>query len=185
MLDIIMRIFLVFLLCFLIACEKAEETRPEEKPKRILKLTDFESLPGWGEDDFSGFAEAFNKSCHRFLKKPTEDHIPLIENAGTYGDLQKICLAFHEADDTPQALQKFFEAHFNPYLVMDRDNPIGLFTGYYEASLKGSWIKQPPYTIPLHARPDDLVMVNLGEFRDELKGQRIAGRVIHGNLKTY
>ena len=30
-----------------------------------------------------------------------------------------------------------------------------------------------------------LVMVNLGEFRDELKGERIAGRVRDGRLKPY
>ena len=41
------------------------------------------------------------------------------------------------------------------------------------------------YQVPLHARPDDLVMVNLGAFRDELKGQRIAGRVKDGRLHPY
>ncbi|MCD8497301.1 MAG: MltA domain-containing protein [Alphaproteobacteria bacterium] len=50
---------------------------------------------------------------------------------------------------------------------------------------KGSRHKHGPYQTPLYTRPDDLVMVNLGEFREELKGQRIAGRVIGGNLKPY
>ena len=64
-------------------------------------------------------------------------------------------------------------------------NSSGLFTGYYEASLKGSRTRQGPYQTPLRARPDDLVMVQLGEFRDALKGQRIAGRIIDGKLKPY
>ena len=41
------------------------------------------------------------------------------------------------------------------------------------------------YKTPLYQRPDDLVMVQLGDFRDHLKGERIAGRVIDGNLKPY
>jgi membrane-bound lytic murein transglycosylase A len=64
-------------------------------------------------------------------------------------------------------------------------NTKGLFTGYYESTLNGSRTKHGPYQHPLLARPDDLVMVDLGEFREELKGQRIAGRVIGGSLKPF
>lgn len=178
-----MRIFLVFLLCFLAAC--GEEEIPEVKPMRVLKPAGFDQLPGWGGDDFAGFVEAFEKSCARFQKKSPEDHLPLIDGAGTYGDMQKICFELEHAKRQSQDLKTFIETYFTPYKVYDRDNPIGLFTGYYEASLKGSWEKSDTYTIPLYARPDDLVMVNLGEFREDLKGQRIAGRVTAGNLKPY
>ncbi|MGH1399575.1 MAG: murein transglycosylase A, partial [Alphaproteobacteria bacterium] len=82
-------------------------------------------------------------------------------------------------------LQRYFEQNFTPYNVRSGSDPNGLFTGYYEASLKGSRTKTARYNIPLHTRPDDLVMVQLGEFREELKGQRIAGRVKGGNLKPY
>ncbi|MBU2089727.1 MAG: MltA domain-containing protein, partial [Alphaproteobacteria bacterium] len=54
-----------------------------------------------------------------------------------------------------------------------------------EAELSGSLTRTARHTVPLHRRPDDLVMVDLGQFRDELKGQRIAGRVIDGSLKPY
>src|SRR4030095_4102001 len=36
-----------------------------------------------------------------------------------------------------------------------------------------------------HARPDDLVSVELGAFREPLRGQRIAGRVENGRLVPY
>jgi membrane-bound lytic murein transglycosylase A len=39
--------------------------------------------------------------------------------------------------------------------------------------------------VPLYRKPDDLVMVDLGEFRENLKGERIAGRVIDGRLRPY
>ena len=82
-------------------------------------------------------------------------------------------------------LQEFFEDHFIPHLVSADNNAIGLFTGYYEASLKGSYKKTNTYNVPLHKRPDDLVMVHLGQFREDLKGIRIAGRVKSGTLKPY
>jgi membrane-bound lytic murein transglycosylase A len=81
--------------------------------------------------------------------------------------------------------QTYFEENFQPYAVMADVEPVGLFTGYYEASLRGSREKKEPYVVPLYVRPDDLVMVDLGAFREELKGQRIAGRVEDGNLKPY
>ena len=61
----------------------------------------------------------------------------------------------------------------------------GLFTGYYEAALRGSRTRHGAYQYPLRLRPADLVMVELGDFRPELKGQRIAGRVTDGKLKPY
>ena len=69
--------------------------------------------------------------------------------------------------------------------MLNGNDPKGLFTGYYEASLNGSRTKSARYNIPLHKRPDDLVMVQLGDFREDLKGRRIAGRVRGGNLKPY
>ena len=180
-----MRIFLIILLCFLAACEQAEEEKPDIKPLRVLVESDFQALPDWGEDNLSGFVSAFEKSCARFAKKPPDAIIPLIENAGTYGDMQKTCQLLEKTPKDNVTLKSFFEEHFVPHQVHDNDNPIGLFTGYYEASLRGAWEKKLPYIIPLHTRPDDLVMVNLGEFREELKGQRIAGRVTGGKLKPY
>jgi membrane-bound lytic murein transglycosylase A len=40
-------------------------------------------------------------------------------------------------------------------------------------------------TVPIYRRPDDLVMVELGDFRADWRGERIAGRVIDGALKPY
>src|SRR3546814_17228187 len=61
----------------------------------------------------------------------------------------------------------------------------GLFTGYYEPLVRGSRKRHGAYQIPLYRQPPDLVQVDLGEFRDSLKGQRIAGRVRDGRLKPY
>lgn len=202
MLVIIMRVFLVYrgarnrvrkaaislwvCLVFLTGC--AEMPKPvADAPKKLTVVkTEFVNLPGWGGDDLLEFVKAYQKSCARILKAPSDKEFGALAEAGTYVRWQGVCLDMKVLDvNNPAAIKAFVERHFVPYEVRGNDDPVGLFTGYYEASLRGSLTKSPTYNIPLYTRPDDLVMVDLGQFRDELKGQRIAGRVNDGNLKPY
>ena len=43
----------------------------------------------------------------------------------------------------------------------------------------------PVHRYPLYRRPPDLVSVDLGQFDDEFKGRRIAGRVEDGKLVPF
>jgi membrane-bound lytic murein transglycosylase A len=86
---------------------------------------------------------------------------------------------------TAEGARGFFENWFTPVAATNNGNEIGLFTGYYEPELNGSHKKQGRFQTPLLARPDDLVMVDLGAFRENLKGERIAGRVDGGKLVPY
>jgi membrane-bound lytic murein transglycosylase A len=174
-------LFPLFFLILLVACEKP----PEEKPL-VLEPAAFSDLPGWHEDALAEAAPALRKSCERILKNKEDRAFGPLEAAGTYGDWQPACRTFLEMENPDTTtLRAFFEDSFAPYKVMAGDEEEGLFTGYYEASLRGDLRKYGPYSIPLYSRPDDLVMVNLGEFREHLKGERIAGRVQSGQLKPY
>ena len=102
---------------------------------------------------------------------------------GSLSNWKTVCEKFSALSGS--SYKEFFEQNFTPYAITNNGDPEGLFTGYYEASLKGSRTRQGPYQYALRARPDDLIMVDLGAFREELKGQRIAGRVKNGNLKPY
>lgn len=174
-------LFLLFSSLLLISCETADKPVPGFTPSKTVRLVpaSFSDLPGWGQDDLAGFAGALSQSCGRIAKQDPKAAFGSIPEAGTYGDWQDICRDLDGAGD----LKAFIEARFQPMAVNPGEE--GLFTGYYEASLKGSRRKGGAYQTPLYGRPDDLVMVNLGEFREELKGQRIAGRVSGGNLKPY
>lgn len=151
-----------------------------------LKQSSFASLPNWKSENFQDLAQAYNRSCDRILKKGSQSLFGVSEKFGKAQEWQIACRKFQKINQqSTKNIRQFFEQNFTPYSTMAGNNPEGLFTGYYEASLKGSKTRKAPYIYPLRARPDDLVMVNLGEFRDELKGQRIAGRVKGGNLKPY
>lgn len=178
---------LLFLL-ILSACDDAPPPEPEvvEAPKIMSLVTaKFEDMPDWKNDDFGTFVPAFEKSCAAIQRKKPDAPFGVLKQAGTNGDWQAICSNFSDTDKSTAELKQFFEAYFQPYAVLEDDNPAGLFTGYYEASLNGSRVQSEQYNVPLYARPDDLVMVDLGQFRKDLKGKRIAGRVKGGRLKPY
>lgn len=146
----------------------------------------FSELEGWPRDSSGDAVRAFVQSCTKIAARSPQDafgHDPLM---GRVAQWQDLCL---KAQQIPagdhMASRGFFETNFQPYKVVAGGKSDGLFTGYYEAALHGSLTPSARYSVPLRARPSDLVMVNLGEFRPELKGQRIAGRVAGGQLKPY
>lgn len=171
---------------FLVSCadlEKQTENAPEQK--LVLKPASFSDLPNWRNDEAQLALNAFRKSCGRILKadasKPAFREVWAKSNA----DWQRACRALPDGNVTSAQARSYFENNFTPFAATNNGEATGKFTGYFEASLHGSKTRGGVFQIPLRAKPDDLVMVDLGAFRDELKGQRIAGRVEGGHLKPY
>jgi membrane-bound lytic murein transglycosylase A len=178
------RYALIALVLLTSACTTAEQV--DEKPQLSLKEVSFNDLPDWKRDNFKTLPAAFKKSCERVVKASPDKKFGALAESGTYGDWKEPCerfLALKDPDN--QTLHNFFETYFTPHAVYADNKRDGLFTGYYEASLRGSRTKSKEYSVPLFKRADDLVMVQLGQFREDLKGRRIAGRVVGGNLKPY
>lgn len=182
-------LYLIPLVLFLHACATPEDDKSVTDQTAIpptLTVASYRELPGWQSEDWKDFDTALTRSCERIARRAPESAFSGNPLYGTNHQWQVACEAYTSVDKVdPAATRAFFEAYFTPYSVTRGVDKDGLFTGYYESSLRGSRTRSAEYNIPLHARPDDLVMVNLGEFRDELKGQRIAGRVTDGNLKPY
>lgn len=180
--------FLFFLIVLFVGgCTTGSRTAVEDAPTNLnLKISSFQSLPGWGKDDFRDFAQAYKRSCDKILQRPSQNLFYTENEFGNNQQWQISCRKFEKINKTNKDfIRRFFEENFTPYQVSADTETQGLFTGYYEASLNGSKSRHGEYQVPLRARPDDLVMVDLGEFREELKGQRIAGRVKSGKLKPY
>jgi peptidoglycan lytic transglycosylase A len=154
-------------------------------PRLTLAPASFEALPGWQQDDQGAALVAFDRSCTRILmtKQPPDTALGV---AGTTADWQGPCTAAAAVDPTdPAAPRQFFEAWFNPYKAGNNGRTQGLFTGYYEPELRGARAPGGPYTTPLLRRPPDLVMADLGQFRPEWRGERIAGHAINGRLVPF
>jgi membrane-bound lytic murein transglycosylase A len=171
----------ITLVMMLSSCTTMQQT--SEKPKLTLSPVAYSDMEGWGAAQQEQTFIAFEKTCARLLKSPADKEFGLGIKAK---DWQVPCQNLPNPKTTDAAAAKaYFEAYFTPYSVGSGSDYEGLFTGYYEASLRGSPVRTGVYQTPLRARPSDLVMVNLGEFIPDLKGQRIAGRVKDGQLKPY
>ena len=161
------------------------EIFPSEE-RLVLKPATFAELPGWREDAVEAAVPAFLRSCGKLAGQPDDAPAGGQALAGRAADWRGACA---EAARLPPgdhaAARRFFETRFRPWSARNHRNPLGLFTGYYEPLLHGSRRRHGRFTVPLYGRPPELVMVDLGRFRDDLKGKRIAGKVEAGALVPY
>jgi membrane-bound lytic murein transglycosylase A len=160
--------------------------KPPPPDRLTLAAAGFAQLPGWGADAQGEAVLALRRSCAAFAKLADDAAIGPGGLAGRAADWRAPCAAAGRVDPVdPDAARRFFETEFTPFALANNDERIGLFTGYYEAELKGSRQREGSFTTPLLKRPPDLVMVELGLFRPAWRGERIAGRVESGQLKPY
>jgi membrane-bound lytic murein transglycosylase A len=105
---------------------------------------------------------------------------------GTVAEWRDACVAAARVPSGDRdAARGFFESAFTPVAASNHGLETGLFTGYYEPTLHGSRKRSGRYTVPLYRRPPELVMVDLGLFREEWKGRRIGGKVVDRSLLPY
>lgn len=169
------------LLLLLAACAVAPKP-----PALSFRAAGFADLPGWQQDASAAALPALARSCAKMLARPADKGLDGFAQYGTPDDWRPFCTALgalRPGDDA--ALRALAQAQLQPVAVLGDGMPQGLFTGYYEPLVRGSRTRHGPYQTPLYRQPPDLVQVDLGEFRDSLKGQRIAGRVQGGRLKPY
>ncbi|MEO1241508.1 MAG: MltA domain-containing protein [Pseudomonadota bacterium] len=128
--------------------------------------------------------------------------------AGVAGDWQATCEMARrvrvsdaaDPDSRVAAVRAFFEAAFVPVQILNSRDPLpegpaagepariddtGVFTGYYEPAYRAAREPTPAYTAPVYTRPEDLIEVDLGAFREDLAGERIAGRIMGDRLIPY
>jgi Membrane-bound lytic murein transglycosylase len=143
-----------------------------------LKPVAFADLEGWATSDPGPALSAFIRSCSVITAKPDSEAMGY---GGVAGDWRQACTQALSASDA----RRFFESEFAPVQILDGGSEEGRFTGYFEPEIKASRSRHGAFTIPVYGRPDDLVTVDLGQFRPALKGEKIAGRVEAGKLIPY
>jgi membrane-bound lytic murein transglycosylase A len=155
-------------------------------PRLVLVPATFSDLTGWQADRQGEALAALLKSCASRLKFAENDAVGPEGIAGKVADWRPACTAATSVDPQDAAAARgYFETWFLPYRVADNKEIEGLFTGYYEPELAGVRTRGGAFQTPLLKRPPDLVMAELGDFKPDLRGERIAGRVVNGRLKPY
>lgn len=115
----------------------------------------FDELPGWEADDHLPAYEAFRRSAFHVLKKPYRSGalgVRFEAFAGAYDEARSVSLP------NRKGARAFFERHFVPAQVQAEN--AGLVTGFYEPEVEASPVRTDQFTVPLLARPADLVDID-------------------------
>jgi membrane-bound lytic murein transglycosylase A len=127
--------------------------RPAAMNPTTLTPISFSAIPGWRDDDLAEAFVAFGRSCSEIEERGRAFSRP-VRFGGERQDWLPLCAAVRNHHGGPR---EFFENHFSPFLVEDRERPEGLFTGYFEPEAPGDRRPNGPFAVPLYAKPSDLV----------------------------
>ena len=153
--------------CVLAACAAFAPGGPG-----ISAPVSWSELSGWREDRPAEAWPALLHGCQR-----------LGARAGRWREICADAALFPDPDD--DIARAFFETRFVPHKAIGADGAEGLITGYYEPLLNGSLTKTARFRYPIYRRPDDLLVVDLGELYPELKGKRVRGRLDGKRVVPY
>jgi membrane-bound lytic murein transglycosylase A len=130
-----------------------------------------EDIPGWLDDDVTQAWPAFVAGCRTLRNKP---------------EWRSACAAASSVNASSRwAVRKFLADHFQAWRVRNSDGSTqGLITGYYEPVLEGSRVPTSRFTVPLHAPPDDLLVIEMGDLLPELKDAQARGARLRARTGT-
>ena len=151
-----------------------------------LREARWDELPGWSEDHLGEALPALLRTCAVWRKRGAQAAVGEDAVGGHVADWLPFCdraAALRQGDEP--AVRALFTSELRPLAVSNRGEEEGIFTGYYEPTLHGSRTPGGAYGVPLYRRPPELVTVDLGLFRPDLKGKRIAGEVRDGALVPF
>lgn len=131
----------------------------------------FARLAGWRDDDQAQALAAFRASCGRLLRQPANYSLGPEGIAGRAADWWGPCRAAGEVEPAPAAARRFFEKWFMP-VPLGGGEP-GLFTGYYEPELRGSWKRTARFDVPLYRLPPRMRRM---PTRGQIQNGALAGR---------
>ena len=134
----------------------------------LLKPTEWKNIP-WQKDNLNEAWPAWLLGCQT------------LKYQSAWANVCMKALAMNQPDT--QAIQQYFQAHFNVYQTTNTDGTqTGLITGYYEPLLRGSRIKTAQYAVPLYKKPLDLLAID-----DPLQptNKRLRGRLEGGRMANY
>lgn len=157
---------------------------PPSRPLTLVPLS-FNDIRGWPETDPRAALAAFQRSCSVIMRFQPARPMGGAGYAGRAADWRNACEATRQAGQGTDGARKWFEAWFSPFAVKSGNVREALFTGYFEAEIQVSRERHGSYTVPIYGLPEDLVTAELGDFRSDLAGTRISGRVENRRLVPF
>jgi membrane-bound lytic murein transglycosylase A len=110
-------------------------------------------LPDWNADQHAAALLALRKSCPTLTARRPDQPFGVSELSGRVAHWREICGAAYLVSPGDRAARSFFEEYFVPYRAFDGVTDRGLFTGYYEPVLRGSWRRSTQFNMPIYGAP--------------------------------
>ncbi|MDX2470351.1 MAG: MltA domain-containing protein [SAR324 cluster bacterium] len=151
-------------------------------PETIRQVFAGDNMP------INSLKESAKNSLAYFNKIPKNRNFKYGNTSYTaYEVAQSIQLFLKIVEDNPdqELLIDALEENFDLYgSSVNKDDGV-MFTGYYEPIFSGSLKKTKTYNVPAYGKPDDLTVLNLGRFRQNLKKRTIVYRMEGQRIKPY
>lgn len=157
---------------------------PPEKPpaptQAALQRLPVSQYPMFGDHRaYQGLAQSIQHSLTYLERLPPKRMVRFGPDQYPVSHLIRSLVFFKDLVATPiseTTLNALVRANFVIYQTGRGPSQSALFTGYYEPLLQGSLTPSAQYPIPVHAKPTDLMEIDLSRFGSDLKGRRIIGR---------
>ena len=173
-------IIFLFLAFFLISIVLIFFVNQKISPLRGNEITltkmIYSELPGWQNAEIYTAKKAFKASCRSMQKKDSSDIINFFDVLIDINAYKSFCIKIDKTNNSRE-LKNLIESSF--YLVkIEETKKKALFTGYIELELKGRLepsSSEAPNAVPIYKKPNNLITIDLGLFKKELKNEKIRG----------
>ncbi len=185
-----LRLLPLCIAAWLAICTGCVEVTKEPQPVPAMVRVPDGLYPVFTDDlDYDGLDFGISESLV-YLKKIAPDRpFDFGEDVYPASHVIRSLEVFRELIQTRPAaetLNQFIRSNFIVYRSTGRDGAGEvLYTGYYEPLLAGSSEKSPEYPCPIYAYPKDLLTIDLADFSEKFRGERIIGRLADQTVVPY
>jgi membrane-bound lytic murein transglycosylase A len=161
--------------------------KPPAEPA-LVKLTEKEVNAYLWEDgmDREGLRAAVEQSIRYYKRLPADRIFRFGEFVYTSEEMRASLELFLEIMQNYKGNERIQQVR-DMFLFFESRNSNGgsFFTGYYEPVLDASPVPTDELSSPLYTTPDDVIVVDLGQFRNTWKDETVIGRIKGRRLLPY
>jgi membrane-bound lytic murein transglycosylase A len=191
MIRIVKELLLILLIVLLFSCSYRTVGPPGIPPETCM--TELIAEKNWPclDDDFDreSLRQALTQSLIYVQKNSPQKTYPLGTREISGEEIRSTLALLQELLNSISdlvSLERELKARFNLYqLVFPKRSATLLTTGYYEATLAGSRAPSDRFPFPLYRKPDDLLSIELENFSNKYKGERLIGRLLGRKVLPY
>jgi membrane-bound lytic murein transglycosylase A len=191
MVRVVKGFLLILLVSHLFSCfyRTVDPTRTSPEPF-ITELVSENSWPCLDDDaDRESLRQALTQSLTFLQKNSPQKTFPLGTREISGEEIRSTLALLQELLDSDldvPSLERELKARFNLYqLVFTKRSASLLTTGYYEPTLAGSRASSEKFPFPFYRKPDDLLTIDLDNFSNKYKGERLVGRLSGRKVLPY